>query len=492
MPAVGRLIGTPASISASEEPQTVAMDEEPFELGDLGDEADRVGEFGRSRQHRADGAPGELAVADLAPAGRAHATRLADRIGREVVMEQEALLIGALERVDVLLVLARAECGHDQRLRLAAREQRRAVRARQHAGLGDDRPHGLHVAPVDAQAVVENVPAHDLGLQIVEGFVDLLLGELRLRALRRERREDLVLDSVHRRVALLLDGDLIGLAQLLLADLGDRLGDRLFVRGHEVARLLGGALGEANDRVDHRLETAMSGHHRLEHRLLGELLGLRLDHEHRVRRAGDDEVERRILHLLDRRIELQRPIDETDARPADGTHEGDARKRQRGGGGDHREDVGIILEIVREHGQDDLRVVPVAVDEERPDRSVDQPRDQGLALRRTALALEISAGNAARGEGLLLIVDGEREEILAGLGRLGRDHGGENGGLAPGREHGAVGLAGDLARLEHELAPGPVDLFAMDFEHMRSFSHEASRGIVMSKTARSCGMSQKA
>ncbi len=31
MPAVGRLSGTPASISASDVPQTVAMEEEPFD-----------------------------------------------------------------------------------------------------------------------------------------------------------------------------------------------------------------------------------------------------------------------------------------------------------------------------------------------------------------------------------------------------------------------------------------------------------------------------
>ncbi len=31
MPATGRAIGTPASISASEEPQTEAIDEEPFD-----------------------------------------------------------------------------------------------------------------------------------------------------------------------------------------------------------------------------------------------------------------------------------------------------------------------------------------------------------------------------------------------------------------------------------------------------------------------------
>ncbi len=104
-------------------------------LGDLGDDADRVGELVRRRQHRMDRAPGELAVADLAAAGRAHAAGLADRIGREVVVQHEGRLVGALQAVDHLLVLAGAERGDDQRLGLAAGEERRAVRARQHADL---------------------------------------------------------------------------------------------------------------------------------------------------------------------------------------------------------------------------------------------------------------------------------------------------------------------------------------------------------------------
>ena len=176
MPAVGRLSGTPASISASDDPHTVAIDDEPFELGDLRDDADGVGKLGRGRQHRADGAPGELAVADFAPAGRAHAAGLADRIGREVVVEQEPLLVGPVQRIDILLVLARAERRDDQRLRFAAGEQRRAVGAGQHADLRQDRAHGGQIAPVDAALVVENVPAHDLGLGVVERLRDLVGG----------------------------------------------------------------------------------------------------------------------------------------------------------------------------------------------------------------------------------------------------------------------------------------------------------------------------
>src|SRR3546814_5898640 len=68
-----------------------------------------------------------LAVADLAASGRAQEGRLADGVGREIIVQQEAFPVLAFQRVDDLLVMARAEGGDDQRLRLAAGEHRRAV-----------------------------------------------------------------------------------------------------------------------------------------------------------------------------------------------------------------------------------------------------------------------------------------------------------------------------------------------------------------------------
>ena len=63
-------------------------------------------------------------------------------------------------------------------------------------------------------AGVEDVPAHDLGLQVLEDRRDLLGVELRLRRRRAERCLDLGLDGVDRGVAVLLVGDLVGLAQI--------------------------------------------------------------------------------------------------------------------------------------------------------------------------------------------------------------------------------------------------------------------------------------
>ena len=301
MPAVGRFSGTPASISASEEPHTVAIDDEPFELGDLGDDADGVGEFRRGRQQRMDRAPGELAVADFAPLGAAHAAGFADRIGREVIVQQEGFLVAALQGVDPLLVLAGAQRGHDQRLGLAAGEQRRAVRARQHADFGDDRAHGGEVAAVDALAGVEHVPAHDLGFELLEHAGDAQLGVVRIvHAAGEEVLHHLGPDGGDGVLTLLLGRYRIGRAQFLLSDAEDFLFQRLFVGDLVIARLLGGLFGQLDDGLDHRLEMPVAEHHRAEHDVLGQLLGFRFHHQHGVAGAGDDEIELGLGHLVER------------------------------------------------------------------------------------------------------------------------------------------------------------------------------------------------
>ena len=228
-------------------------------------------------------------------------------------------------------------------------------------------------------------------------------------------------------------------------------------------------------------------HHRAEHDVFGQFLGFRFHHHHGVVRAGDDEIELGFLHLVERRVEHVFVIDEADAGAADRAHERRAGNRQRGGGGDHRQDVGIVLLIVRQHGDDHLRVAAPAVGEQRTDRAVDQARGQRVLFGRPAFALEEAAGNAAGGVIFFLVVDGERKEIDAFLRLLGGHDGGEHGGLAVGGEHGAVGLARDAAGLEGELAPAPVEFNSMNVEHcvfLSWFFRPVPKA--MSKTARGC------
>ncbi len=66
---------------------------------------------------------------------------------------------------------------------------------------------------------------------------------------------------------------------------------------------------------------------------------------------------------------------------------------------------------------------------------------------------------------------------MPGLRRLHRNDGGENHGLAVGGEHGAVGLAGDLAGLEGERAAAPVDFDFVVIEHVLSFICGKGRAV---------------
>jgi len=196
------------------------------------------------------------------------------------------------------------------------------------------------------------------------------------------------------------------------------------------------------------------------------LLGFRFHHQNRVRRAGDDEIEIAFDHLVDHRVELVFAVDVADARAADRTHEGQARNRQGGGNRDHRDDVGIVLHVVADDGDDDLRLVLEALGKERTDRTVDQARNERFLFARTAFTLEEAARDLAGGVGLFLVVHGQRKEVEAGLGLPLADDGCEHGGLAIGREHGAIGLAGDLARLQDERATTPFNFFACDIKHI--------------------------
>ena len=83
-------------------------------------------------------------------------------------------------------------------------------------------------------------------------------------------------------------------------------------------------------------------------------------------------------------------------------------------------------------------------------------------------ALQVAARDAAGGERLLLIMDGEGEKVLPGLGLLGRDDRRQHGRFAPGGEHGAVGLTRHAAGFQHEPPPAPVEFFTLNVKHLAS------------------------
>ncbi len=312
--------------------------------------------------------------------------------------------------------------------------------ARQDADFGDDRPNGLDVAAVDALAGVENIPAHDLGFELLEHAGNRQLVVFRFGAFGEKVRHHLLLDRSDRVLAVLLLHDRISRAQIFFGEIENFLLERLMIGRRQIARFLGGLFRELDDGLDHRLEMPVAEHHGAEHDLFGQLLGLRFDHHDGVLGAGDDEIELTLRHLIERRIEHVFIVDEGDAGAADRAHERRAGQRERRRRRDHGDDVGIVLLVVRQHGHGDLGVAAPAVGEQRTDRAIDQARGQRVLFGRTALALEVAAGNPAGRVVFLGVVDGERKEIDAFLRRLGGNDGRQHAGLAVSGEHRSVGL----------------------------------------------------
>ncbi len=322
---------------------------------------------------------------------------------------------------------------------------------RQHAGANVDRTHRLHVAAVDTRFACDHAAAHDAIFEVGE-----FLGHFARRELRRfatgQRGDRGLLDLLEAIATLLLSKILYASASGFSATRCQRCFQRSIggcrrPRPRGLARF-GFHFGDGLDRHLHLL---VAEHHCAQHHCLGQAVGLRLDHQHRFGGAGDHQVKLRILELRDARVEHVLAVDVADLGGGDRSLERHAGNRQRGRRTDQRRDIGIDFRIDRHHGGDDLDFVEEVLGEQRADWPIDEARGQRLLFGRAAFAFEEPAGNAARGVGLLDVIDGQRKEILVGVGDLAGRRGDQNDGLAHGDHHGAVSLAGQLSGFQRDL-----------------------------------------
>src|SRR5205085_246402 len=118
------------------------------------------------RKHGFERATRQSAVADLAARSRAEATDFAHGEVREVVVQEEATLdLAGFEVVHELLIFLRAERGGDDGLRLAAREEGRAVDTRQPADLYVNRSNLREASVVGPATIANNAITEDFLLQ---------------------------------------------------------------------------------------------------------------------------------------------------------------------------------------------------------------------------------------------------------------------------------------------------------------------------------------
>ena len=185
MPETGAAIGTPASIRASVEPHTEPIDDEPFDSSVSETRRIVYGKSSTGRDDRLERPLRERAVADVTPLRASHEARLPDREGREVVVVHVAAVLLEGEVVDPLTLLHRPEREQRHDLRLPAREERGAVRARADLHLGRDVADLLLGAPVGTTLVDRDLLADEVLVDRVERALDVLL---RLRVLDRPAR----------------------------------------------------------------------------------------------------------------------------------------------------------------------------------------------------------------------------------------------------------------------------------------------------------------
>ena len=228
----------------------------------------------------------------------------------------------------------------------------------------------------------------------------------------------------------------------LALDFGDEV-RRVFLRRRGGALGLAGLRGERVDAGDDLLDRGVAALERLDHLVFRHFLRARFDHHDAVLGAGDDEVERAALPLLEGRVDDEVAVGEADADAGERAALRNARQRQRRRGAGDREHVGVVVGVGRDDERDDLRLAAPAVGEERTDRAIDQAAREHFLLGRLAFALEEPAGDASRGVGVLLVVAGERQEIDP-FARVGVRAGGhQHHRVAQADDDGAVGLLGD-------------------------------------------------
>ncbi len=188
-------------------------------------------------------------------------------------------------------------------------------------------------------------------------------------------------------------------------------------------------------------------HDALDDPLLLHFLGPGFDHDDAVLRADDGHPQGALPELLGGRIDDEFVVDKGDLDCAKGGCERDIREIEGGRGADDAQHVGLVLQVGRKEEADDLGVEEIAVGKQGPDRPVDHPGGQDLALGRSSFAFEEAAGDLARGICVLPVVDDQGEEgfrFLHFLFGRGRD---QHDGFAVAHQGGAVGLFRDLADL---------------------------------------------
>ena len=337
-----------------------------------------------------------------------------------------------------------------EHLRFAAGEHAGTMHARQDAGFAPDRTNLGQAAAIRANALFQNLGAHDLLVQVIQRVIDfiqaaletlgiqlvrlllhLLLACAALVTVKRLKRPCAAVEEVR------ANGSLH-----VFARLGDRE-NALFLADFSDNLLL-----ESNQLLD----LLVTGENRAEHVRFADLLRARLDHQHGFIRTGDRQAQLGNRALLLIRIDNDFAIDQTDGNAADRARPRNIADRNRGGSADHRGDIRRHVLLDGKHRRHNLHVVAHALIEQRAQRAVDQTGGQRRLFGGTAFALDETAGDFAHGIHLLFKVNAQREKVLTFARRVARRRIDHDHRIAQSNDHRSVSLTAVLAKFHDQRA----------------------------------------
>ena len=218
--------------------------------------------------------------------------------------------------------------------------------------------------------------------------------------------------------------------------------------------------------------------------VLGDLVGLGLNHDHLLRSGGDGDEHVRPLMLIIAGVYNVAAVHIGHLRRGHGAVPGNIGigcGDESAQGGDNLN--GVVV-VVGKGGAGDDNVVAQVVVKEGTHRPVDQTAHQNAALRGTALAAQICTGDPAHGVHPLFKIDGQREILDAGLGG-GRRHGGDqHHGVAVPADALAVAQLRDLAGNDGEGAAADFGLEYMLVGEFFFRYHRETSCFVFSGTGR--------
>ena len=206
----------------------------------------------------------------------------------------------------------------------------------------------------------------------------------------------------------------------------------------------------------------MGKFHSTQHFGFGQFVCFGFHHHHGVFGAGHNQIKTlirivaQIVHVIHGWVQHIFTFAEANAATGNRPHEWRAGNRQRGRGGDHGNHVWIIDQIVAQHGADHQNFVLEAGHEQRTDRTVDQAAGQGFFFGGTCLTLEETTGDLTGSIVFLVVMHGQRKEILTGLLGFGERHVGHDRGFTQCRNDRTIGLTGNLARFQCKLFFAPL------------------------------------